>query len=432
MPEIKKEIELRTEDVNEILTAAPKWLYRWGISIIFLTIVLGIVLSYFIQYPDTLTAKATLTSLNPPVSLVARTNGKLTHLLINNNKPVEKGEILAVIENTANYRDILTVDSALDSLELRLKLSDSLPVFRFNDSIHTGDLTTSYLQFLKAYKDYQLFTEVNPQQREINLLNKELGNYNILFSKYEHQSRLYNEEFALIEKDYNRDLALYKDGAIAAREFETKKKEYIRAQSSKESQNIALTNTKITINNIEKNKIQLQIQYLEQVNRFKLELNQNLKNLQSGIETWKQNYLFISPVKGKVSFFNYWTENQNIKIGESIFSVVPEEKQVLIAKLTLPTQNSGKAKEGQTVNIKLDNYPYTENGIITGRVKSISLVPNNNTYSVDVELPNGLTTTYHKTLTYKNEMTGTGEIITENRSFLDRIFNKFKSILDTK
>ena len=427
-----KEIELRTEDVNEILTAAPKWLYRWGITIIFLTIVLGVILSYFITYPDTLISKATVTTLNPPVNLIARANGKLAQLLVKNNEVIEQGTILAVIENTADFRNILSINSAIDNLSTRIKLSDSLPGFNFSDSVKAGELTTSYLQFLKAYKDYKLFTEINPQQQEITLLNKELVNYGVLLSKYENQAKLYGEEFALIEQDYNRDMSLYKDGAISAREFETKKKEYLRGQSAKENLRITLTNTKITVNNIEKNKLQLKIQYFEQVNKYKLELEQSLKNLQSAIETWKQNYLFISPIAGKVSFFNYWTSNQNVKATEDIFSIVPVEKPNLIAKLILPAQNSGKVKVGQMVNIKLDNYPFTEYGILSGKVKNISLVPNNNSYAVDVELPNGLVTSYNKTLAYKNEMAGAGEIITENRSLLDRVFNRFKTIIDKK
>ena len=428
----EKEIELRTEDVNEILTAAPKWLYRWGITIIFLTIVLGIVLSYFIKYPDTLTSKATITTLNPPVNLLAKTNGKLSYLLVKNNEPISKGTVLGVIENTGNYRNILTINSAIDSLAFKIKLSDSLPAFKFTDSVKMGELTTNYLLFLKTYKDYQLFSEINPQQQQISLLNKELMNYNILLSKYEQQAKYYTEEFNLIEKDYNRDLGLFKDGVISARDFETKKKEYLRAQSSSESQKITFTNTKITINNIEKNKLQLQIQYFEQVNKYKLELEQNIKNLQASIETWKQNYLFVSPIAGKVSFFNYWTANQNIKSGEDIFSIVPQGKQTMVAKLILPTQNSGKVKIGQTVNIKLEDYPYIEYGIVTGKVNNISLVPNKNNYAIDVELPKGLITSYNKTLSYKEEMTGTGDIITENRSLLDRLFNKFKSVIDKK
>ena len=67
--------------------------------------------------------------------------------------------------------------------------------------------------------------------------------------------------------------------------------------------------------------------------------------------------------------------------------------------------------------------------MLNGIVKNISLVPSNNNYAVDVELSKGLTTSYNKTLTYKEEMSGTGEIITNNLSVLDRVFMKFKKMI---
>ena len=51
----EKEIIIRTEEVNEILTSAPKWLYRWGISVIFILILVAVGLSYFIKYPSCIT-----------------------------------------------------------------------------------------------------------------------------------------------------------------------------------------------------------------------------------------------------------------------------------------------------------------------------------------------------------------------------------------
>ncbi len=39
----------------------------------------------------------------------------------------------------------------------------------------------------------------------------------------------------------------------------------------------------------------------------------------------------------------------------------------------LPTSNSGKAKIGQQVNIKLADYPFSEYGMLNGTVTNISL-----------------------------------------------------------
>lgn len=420
---------LYTEEVNEILTTPPSWLFRWGISVIYLSLLLLIVLSAFIAYPDILTSKATLTNLNPPSNLIARVNGKLSHLLVKNNEEIKAGQVLAVLENTADYENLLAVNLRLKTLSEML-LSDQLtPIPVLEKSSQMGEVTSSYLQFLKAYKEYGLFIEINSQQKEIALLEKELINYRDLLTKFESQSKLQNEALSLTENDYRRYQNLSRDGIVSLKDLEAKRKEILRDQSANEVQKIAITNARISIDAIEKSKSLLRLQYIEQIGRLKLNLEQAINGLQSAIEKWKQDYLFIAPMGGKVSFFNFWTKNQNIKVGEDVFSILPEGNSTLIVKLILPSQNSGKVKLGQRVNIKLDNYPYTENGMLNGIVTTISLVPNAGHYAIDVELPNGMKTSYNKTLEYRNEMMGTGEIITENFSLLERIFSRFKSII---
>ena len=426
---LEKEIELRTEEVTEILESPPNWLFNWGMVIIFSLLALGVALSHFISYPDILVAKATVTTLNPPVTIVARTSGKVSALLVKDNQEVHKGSILAILENTADYHNVLKMSEDIQVLAANIKLDKSLPNFSFDDSLKMGELTAAYLQFLKAYKDYKLFAEIKPQKKEIALLEREIISQNQLLSKYEQQVKLYDDELSLIEKDYMRDQGLFKAGLISARDFENKKKDFVRAQSASETLKIAHANTKIAINNIDKNKLQLNMLHMEQVSKYKIELEQSMKNLQSSIEAWKQDFLFISPIDGTVSFFNFWTANQNIKAGDEAFNVVPLDKLNFIARLVLPIQNSGKLKIGQTVNIKLENYPFAEYGILKGRVKNISLAVSNNNYAIDVELPNGLQTTYNKELSYRNEMSGQGEVITDNNSLLIRLFGKFRNIL---
>ena len=43
----EKEIELKTEDVNELLTSIPNWIIRWGVTMIFSIMVAALALSYF-------------------------------------------------------------------------------------------------------------------------------------------------------------------------------------------------------------------------------------------------------------------------------------------------------------------------------------------------------------------------------------------------
>jgi len=92
----------------------------------------------------------------------------------------------------------------------------------------------------------------------------------------------------------------------------------------------------------------------------------------------------------------------------------------------------GKVKLGQIVNIKFDNFPYMEFGMLKGKIKSISLIPTvtdkGSIYSAEVLFPNKLISNYGKTLAFSQEMTGTAEIITDDTKLLHRFFNPLKSL----
>lgn len=425
----EQDIELKTEEVNELLTAVPKWIIRWGVSIIFGIMVLVIVFSFFIKYPETLPASITITTNNPPITLVAKTSGKITLLPVKNNQVVKKGDVLMVLENPGNYKHILSVSALLDTFQTNLKLKKNLPETVLFDTMKLGEVSAPFLQFLKSYNSYKLFTETNPQQKEINIINNELGTYNILLTKYEMQENLSKQEFTLAEKDFNRFSSLFQNGSISSKEYEDKNKDYINAKKNYENIKINNLNNKITINNLEKNKLQLQLLAVQESEKYQQELFESIQRLKLQIETWEQTYLIIAPFDGVVSLFNYWNVNQAIKQGDEVISLVPSQKQEVIGKLFLPIQNSGKLKTGQVVNIKLNNYPFQEYGMLKGLVRNISLIPQKQNYSIEVALPNQLETSYNKKLEYKQEMQGTGEIVTEQLSLFNRIFYQFRKLI---
>jgi len=129
----------------------------------------------------------------------------------------------------------------------------------------------------------------------------------------------------------------------------------------------------------------------------------------------------------------YWIENQNVSSGEEVFTIVPDSAYTVIGKAMLPVARSGKVKAGQKVNIHLDNFPENEYGILRGRVQHISLVPAQTGdavyYSVEIALPDGLTTTYKKELPYLHNMQGQADIVTEDLSLLERLVLPVKKIL---
>lgn len=86
-------------------------------------------------------------------------------------------------------------------------------------------------------------------------------------------------------------------------------------------------------------------------------------------------------------------------------------------------------KVGQKVIVRLSNFPDKEFGILTGKVENISLVPDKDgNLSIDVALPEGMKTSYKKTIPFQQEMRGSAEIVTEDLRLLERILYQFREM----
>jgi HlyD family secretion protein len=64
--------------------------------------------------------------------------------------------------------------------------------------------------------------------------------------------------------------------------------------------------------------------------------------------------------------------------------------------------------------------------MVRGIVKSKSLVPAEDAYVIEIELPDGLMTLYGKKLEFTQNMQGSAEIITENIRLIQKIVNPFR------
>jgi len=101
--------------------------------------------------------------------------------------------------------------------------------------------------------------------------------------------------------------------------------------------------------------------------------------------------------------------------------VVPPQSDTLVGRMSLPIVGSGKVLPGQRVILKFDNYPYHEFGTVRGQVISKALVPKDEQYAIIVSLPDGLKTSHKNTLPFEQQLQGKAEIITDDKSFLERI-----------
>src|SRR5687768_7912472 len=102
----------RSEEVQEILGTPPRGPILWGTTAVFLAMIVFIIISWIIQYPDELHAEIVLTTSVPPHRVVARTSGKID-VFVNENDGVKKNDLLCILDNPARHNDVFFLSSQL-------------------------------------------------------------------------------------------------------------------------------------------------------------------------------------------------------------------------------------------------------------------------------------------------------------------------------
>jgi len=85
-----------SDEVQEIMGRIPGWVVRWGLSVIFAIFIVLLGVAYFFKYPEVVTSSIVLTTTNPPTELIARSTGKVEHILVENGQSVLPNELIAV------------------------------------------------------------------------------------------------------------------------------------------------------------------------------------------------------------------------------------------------------------------------------------------------------------------------------------------------
>ncbi len=420
MNETTDNVNLRSDEVQEILGRPPRGIVRWGITVV-MGVVVGLVVgSYFVKYPDVVEATITVSSENLPADVVARTSGKIDTLMVEEQQEVREGEMLAMLENTASLDDVLLlkerVDSVVDGEALRL-----------------GELQEAYAAYRKARADYDYFVEADYHHKKMVSARKQIATQRGLLEGNRRQLALSERQCKAAHKLFEMDSLLYKERALSLSDYQTAQSNYTAQVQALESSRMGIDNGRLAILQLEQTVFDLEQQYNDTKQQLVLALTLAREQLLSQIDHWEQTYVLRAPCDGKVTLTKYWQKNQNVAAGEVVVTVVPDSSAHMVGKIELPLRGAGKVEVGQCVNIKFDNYPYMEYGMVKDTIRTMALVPvktqAGNVYVLEVTLPERLVSTYGKELPFTQSMTGTAEIITEDRRLIEQFLNPIKSVL---
>jgi multidrug resistance efflux pump len=424
MEELNDGLKIYSEEVRDVLSDPPKAILKWGNTFLLFFVIILLLLSWYIKYPDIVSAPIMITTNIPPEKIIAKTTGKIETISVQDKEMVLENTPLAIIQNTANYRDVFLLKKLLASSIKSLN-------FDFNQmkNAQLGDIESAYAGFHAAYLANELNKNLQPYIVERDAQNSESVQISSRLTILQQQKSLNESELLLQKSDVNRYETLFNKGVISAQDFENKKLGYLQAEKNYRSLLTTISQLKSNLIDNSKNSKSTKIDGTKEEVNLESNKNQAFYQLKKVIKDWELAYVLQSSVTGKVSFLQIWTDNQTITVGDAVFAVIPTLEKGYIGKLKAPALNSGKIEVGQKVNIRLTNFPDSQYGMLEGKIKNISLTPDKDgNLWIDVVLPKKLETSYHKTIPFQQEMSGNAEIITEDLRLIERLLYQFRDV----
>lgn len=426
-PTLRPPLEIRSDEVNDILSNRPAFIIRYGLSIIALIGILSIITSWYIKYPEVIKGNAIITTEIEPLKVISKSSGRLQKILVKPEQWINQGDYIAEIENTTRLENIPILQTLAHQAKRYLTNNTDKVIFPLH-TITFGDLQSEYNLLLKNYEESErLINDAIYLQRK-KILTQQIIDYKKLVEINQKQVEINKEEFRNVETKYLADKKMYNEKVYGKLEFLGFENAFL--QKKKENENYAkvLVENSLTLSEKEKQLYELDFEYIQKARTFRDNIAQSIQNIDNLIASWKQNYIITAPSSGYLAFLRNLAENQVVHTNDTLMSVLPQ-KQHYIGYANVPSQNFGKVKIGQKVIIKLSNYAPEEYGSIDGTIQDISSSTSNNQYRIKIQLPHQLKTTFNKSISFRPEMMASAEIVTEDLRLLERLFYSFRKII---
>lgn len=431
MPEPSSTPHAHSEQVDDLVGRVPSWVLRSGSGIL-LFVLLGLLVgAWMIEYPDVISSPVAMTTVSPPVPVVARRSGRLHELAVADGDEVEPGAWLAVIENPARTEDVRALGRLLGRLEPRLGEPEALDpsTEALSPDAELGELQVEYAAFLAAWRDHVAAVRDPYYDTSEHRVGEQLDSSDALVGSIREQREGLRADLTQAERDARATQRLLDQGVLSAAEHaraEAEVRERRRALKAAEVERLGRQVARIELS---RTRLDLEHEQREQLHARLRAVQDAHAALSRAYEAWCRDHVLVSPIPGRVAFHRIWSTNQWVAADEEVMTVIPSLDEI-VGRVELGQRSSGKVEVGQRLVIKLDGYPYREFGVVEGRVASVPSIAREGVYLVTVHLPHGLRTSHGHALVLRHDMRGTAEIVTADLRLLERMFSQLTSLLE--
>lgn len=366
-----EEIEIYHRENNDMLGDMPRWLIYTGSYIVYSLIFLLIAGCAVIRFPDTIIQPIRIDSTGNVEWVTSGHSGVIDRFLVKDQSHVSVHDTLAILRNSASLEDVKKFCQVLTRVECYYRTLNPDYLRNYPFDLIMGDMTPAYEQFTQAVRNCFLFYELD----------------------------VYPQKKAYIEKE------------------------------------LQMLNDREGVDDLSRMKVQrelfeIQIEHRQELERNKHALELAYENMVNSLRAWESRYLILCKDSGIVSLGQSWGIDRRIQEGDTICTVQSAKQGYPTGHIRVAENQISDLSVGNQVQVSLTKYPPQKYGKLCGEVSSVSYVPNSRIYAVDVQFPDKWVTTNGKPVKFEVGMTGTAEIITANKSVLERILAPLWTLLN--
>ena len=362
------------ELVETPLSNAPKWAARL-IMLFFVITLLWAILGHM-EVVATAQGKTVLSGRSKAIKSLE--DGGIVKIYVKNGDEVKKDDSLVTLDFLGADQDYEKAEQSLEAATLLKYRSEALIKALQNQEMPliteeaTERITLDELKQAEqlVQNQYQLWQSQDDRYGSaIRQKDAEYRTTNAQVEKLTQNIELIEEEL----QDYEK-LSNNKSKGVSKHQYNQKRQDHINAKhelASQESRLIEINEGKIQLEKERQyTEYQLKQETLNGLREAQELIPQYMADSQRAKHRMDQAHI-KAPANGTVQQLNIHTEGGVVSHGEELMVIVPEGDFMEVEAL-VPNKDIGFIEHNQEVVIKVESFPYTRYGYITGRVKSIS------------------------------------------------------------
>lgn len=363
VPEKGEDVEIYNHENTDMLGDMPDWLIHTGSYVVYGLLLLLIGAAFFIRYPDAVEKSVIVDDLASVEWITAPRDGMIDCFLVDDRSEVKRGDTLAVLQNGALLDDVKYFCQVLTRVEeyYRSGRAEYLENYPFN--LIMGDMASAYAQFTEAVRTCLMYDR---------------------FDLYPQKQKFLKDEYDILLKTGKAD-------------------ELTQLKAKRELFELEINHRM----ELDKNRRMLELAY---------------ENMVNSLQLWEKRNIVRAGKDGVVVWGDTWGIGQRMTSGDTLCTVVSPHGGRPTGHIRLNEEEVAGITEGNRVNVEFNKYPAYSCGILIGHVASISFVPRDKNYAVEVEFPADMMTTAGLGIRCGIGLSGKAEIVTAERNVLSRIF----------